>query len=126
MAVEMNQVMANTTASATAVPRPAAGDPPRTGGSAGAGGAGFSASPSGAGRGTGAWPCEAPCQRAVVRRGSRALSGRPSTRCSPIQPRQAPRQPQWLSMNAESGQPTVLANPASSVMPVMASRAPLP
>lgn len=51
-----------------------------------------------------------------------AFSGAPSTRCSPAQTRQAPRQPISASSQALRGQPTVLAKPATSVMPVMAVR----
>ena len=58
--------------------------------------------------------------------GSHALSGTPSSRCNAAQPKQAPRQPHCTSIHADKGQPTVLANPAISVMPVMAPRAPLP
>ena len=56
-------------------------------------------------------------------RGNPLCSGRPSTRCSAAQPRQVPRQPNVSSPHCVSGQPTVLAKPAISVMPVMALRA---
>ena len=59
-------------------------------------------------------------------RGSHRFSGSPSSRCSAAQPQQAPRQPHSDSINADSGQPTVLAKPAISVMPVMALRASAP
>ena len=54
------------------------------------------------------------------------LSGRQMKRCKATQPRHAPRQPHSASISAESGQPTVLAKPAISVMPVMLLRASLP
>ena len=59
-------------------------------------------------------------------RGSSAFSGSPTSRCSAAQPRQAPRQPCWPSIQALSGQPTVLAKPAISVMPVIGLRAAWP
>ena len=52
--------------------------------------------------------------------------GRPMTRCSTAQAMQAPRQPNCSMKNALVGQPTVLANPAKSVMPVIALRASRP
>jgi hypothetical protein len=55
-------------------------------------------------------------------RGNDAFSGSPSSRCRAAQVKQAPRQPNCASSNADSGQPTVLAKPAISVMPVMALR----
>ena len=58
--------------------------------------------------------------------GSNAFSGTPSTRWSAAQVKQAPRQPMCVSRKAESGQPTVLAKPAISVMPVIAPRASRP
>lgn len=55
-------------------------------------------------------------------RGNKALSGSPSARCSAAQPKQAPRQPNCCSSKVDRGQPTVLAKPAISVMPVMGLR----
>ena len=49
--------------------------------------------------------------------------GRPITRCSIAQARHAPRQPNAWMKDALNGQPTVLAKPANSVMPVIALRA---
>src|SRR5689334_10569127 len=49
--------------------------------------------------------------------------GRPISRCNAAHPRQAPRQPKALMKMALVGQPIVLANPANSVMPVIALRA---
>ena len=46
--------------------------------------------------------------------------------CSAAQIRQASRQPYCASRKAESGQPTVLAKPAISVMPVIGPRAARP
>ena len=54
------------------------------------------------------------------------FSGNPSPRCSRAHAAQAQRQPSSASKSAVSGQPTVLAKPASSVMPVMAPRASRP
>ena len=54
------------------------------------------------------------------------FSGSPSTRCSPAQARQAPRQPTTSSSTAETGQPTVLAKPAIRVIPVIGPRAARP
>ncbi len=52
--------------------------------------------------------------------------GRPISRCSAAHARQAPRQPKASMKIALVGQPTVLANPANSVMPVIAFRASRP
>ena len=52
--------------------------------------------------------------------------GRPMTRCSTAQAMQAPRQPKCSMNSALVGQPTVLAKPANSVMPVIALRASRP
>jgi hypothetical protein len=52
--------------------------------------------------------------------------GNPITRCSTAQATQAPRQPKCSMNSALVGQPTVLANPANSVMPVIALRASRP
>ena len=52
--------------------------------------------------------------------------GRPMTRCRTAQATQAPRQPKCSMNNALAGQPTVLAKPAKSVMPVIALRASRP
>ena len=75
-------------------------------------------------------PASAPSPRAAAaaarRAGIMALSGMPRTRCNAAQLKHAPRQPTWLSSSADSGQPTVLANPAISVMPVMTLREPVP
>ena len=54
------------------------------------------------------------------------LIGRQTRRLSAAQPKHAPRQPKLPSSQAESGHPTVLANPAINVMPVMALRASRP
>src|SRR3546814_7603351 len=54
------------------------------------------------------------------------FSGIPTNRCSAAQLRQAVRQPNSTSSQAERGQPTVLAKPANKVIPVMALRAWLP
>src|SRR3546814_20378604 len=54
------------------------------------------------------------------------FSGIPTNRCSAAQLRQAVRQPNSTSSQAERGQPTVLAKPANKVIPVMALRARLP
>jgi len=59
-------------------------------------------------------------------RGSQALSGMPTTTCKAAHVQHAPRQPTRLSSHAESGQPTVLAKPAISVIPVIALREPAP
>ena len=107
IAVLMNQVTANTNDSSTAVRRVEAGR--RAGGCWGS-----TFVPRSVAAGGGAM------------RGSQALSGRPSSRCSAAQPRHAPRQPYALSIQAERGQPIVLAKPANSVTPVMALRAPSP
>ena len=53
----------------------------------------------------------------------RRFSGNPTTRWAADQARHVSRQPSSLAPHAVSGQPTVLANPAMSVMPVMAERA---
>ena len=53
----------------------------------------------------------------------RRLSGRPISRCAAAQAKQVLRQPMVSSPQAVSGHPTVLAKPASRVMPVMARRA---
>ena len=58
--------------------------------------------------------------------GSSTWSGNPITRCRAAQAMQAPRQPTVLSRYADSGHPTVLANPANKVMPVIARRASWP
>ncbi len=58
--------------------------------------------------------------------GNPPLSGKPTSRCKAAQPKHAPRQPHCNSIQADSGQPTVLAKPAIRVMPVMAPRAPWP
>ena len=58
-----------------------------------------------------------------MRRGKAALKGRPSNKWAVAQPAHAPRQPHLASIHADRGQPTVLANPAIKVMPVMAWRA---
>src|SRR5436305_13915315 len=54
------------------------------------------------------------------------LSGIETSRFTPAQIRQASRQPKACSNQAEAGQPTVLAKPAISVMPVIAARASRP
>jgi hypothetical protein len=54
------------------------------------------------------------------------FNGSPIKRFSAAQTRQAPRQPKWASSNADSGQPTVLANPAIRVIPVIGPRAARP
>jgi hypothetical protein len=46
----------------------------------------------------------------------------PTTRCSSAHAKHAPRQPTWASSKVDSGQPTVLAKPAISVMPVITLR----
>lgn len=57
---------------------------------------------------------------------SRRFSGRASSRCSAAHAKQAPRQPRASMNQALAGQPNVLANPANSVMPVIALRASRP
>ena len=54
------------------------------------------------------------------------LSGSPRTRCATAQAKHVPRQPSVASPHAVSGQPTVLAKPAMSVMPVIEDRASCP
>src|SRR5206468_10060165 len=54
------------------------------------------------------------------------FSESPIRMCSPAHMRQAPRQPKWPSKKAENGQPTVLAKPAISVIPVIGPRAARP
>ena len=54
------------------------------------------------------------------------LIGRPIRICAAAQAKQVLRQPMVSSPQADSGQPTVEANPAISVMPVMAPRAASP
>ncbi|MCY1377255.1 hypothetical protein D9M69_648170 [compost metagenome] len=58
--------------------------------------------------------------------GTSTWRGRPITRCKAAHTRHAPRQPTEVSSQADSGHPTVLENPANSVMPVMARRASWP
>ncbi|CRE20850.1 Uncharacterised protein [Bordetella pertussis] len=86
------------------------------------------ASPCGPGRAAGRVPsCAAGASglgvSAATALGSQAFNGRPIIKCKAAQPRHAPRQPNSVSIQAESGQPTVLAKPAISVIPVMAPRA---
>ena len=57
---------------------------------------------------------------------SSRLSGSPIIRCSAAHATQAPRQPKASMKMALVGQPTVLAKPANSVMPVIALRASRP
>ena len=64
--------------------------------------------------------------RSVGRGSSRKLQGRPITTCAAAHNRQVSRQPIPAAPQAVSGQATVLAKPASSVMPVIAPRASLP
>ena len=113
MAVLVNQVTANTKDSSTVV----------RSGWAGVGGADTAGSVAGAAMasvdGSGAFS-------AAPARGSQPLSGTPTSKCNAAQPAHAPRQPHCVSIQADSGQPTVLANPAINVMPVMAPRAPWP
>jgi len=54
------------------------------------------------------------------------LSGKPIRTCNPAQIKQAVRHPYCASSSADNGQPTVLAKPAISVMPVIGPRAALP
>ena len=54
------------------------------------------------------------------------LTGRQTNRLTAAHPKQAPRQPNAPSSQAESGQPTVLAKPAIKVIPVIALRASRP
>ncbi|MNJ66022.1 hypothetical protein D3C77_620660 [compost metagenome] len=56
----------------------------------------------------------------------RRFSGRPRTICAAAQTRQVPRQPSAASSQPLIGQHTVLANPASKVIPVIAPRASRP
>lgn len=62
--------------------------------------------------------------------GARGISNRfrgsPINMCSTAQMRHAARQPNYASRKAESGHPTVLANPAIKVMPVIGPRAARP
>lgn len=58
--------------------------------------------------------------------GNQAFNGNATARWISAQPMQASRQPHAASINPESGQPTVLANPAMRVMPVIGPRASLP
>jgi hypothetical protein len=55
--------------------------------------------------------------------GSSRLSGRPRMMCAAAHARHVSRQPSSAAPQAVSGQPTVLAKPASKVMPVMDERA---
>jgi len=103
MAVLMNQVMANTSASSQAVLR---------GGGARAGAAMAAAVPAATGG----------CTRRS-RWGSYLFNGKPTTRCRPLQTQQAPRQPSHPSSSADTGHPTVLAKPAIKVIPVIMRRA---
>ena len=54
------------------------------------------------------------------------FNGIAATRLSAAQIRHASRQPKASSNHAEAGQPSVLANPAIRVMPVIGARAPWP
>jgi len=54
------------------------------------------------------------------------FSGRPIKMCASAQAKQVLRQPIASSPHAVSGHPTVDANPASSVMPVIGPRAASP
>lgn len=54
------------------------------------------------------------------------FAGKPNSTCKAAQIRQVARQPISWDRNVDTGQPMVDANPAISVMPVMALRAPLP
>jgi hypothetical protein len=110
MAVLMNQAMAKTAAKAKAEPVPALA------GSLCCGGPPAATLALGWVAGLAGWVC----------RGNAAFSGNPSSRWAAAQPAQAPRQPHRASIQADRGQPTVLANPATSVMPVMAPRELLP
>ncbi|MNV24491.1 hypothetical protein D3C71_1155580 [compost metagenome] len=109
IAVLMNQVAANTKASRVVV-RP---------GNSGFGGEGASA-------GRVSWMTGFFNGKAAGALGSQALSGSPISRCRAAQPKQAPRQPNSVSIQADMGQPTVLAKPAINVIPVMAPRASRP
>src|SRR4051812_44781532 len=95
IAAETNQQAANTSDSSTIVHRTTTAAPAGTGGSAGGGNA----------FGT-----------------SNRLSGNPIKTCRRAHARQAPRQPNASMNKALAGQPTVLAKPANSVIPVMALR----
>ena len=66
-----------------------------------------------------------PARAAAFGTSSRFI-GNPISRCSAAQARQAPCQPSASMKIALIGQPTVLANPANSVMPVIALRASRP
>ncbi len=122
MAVLVNQVMANTAAMAAPMPRP--GGPVRLSEARAASGSSVAAvadvvAPVSASVTTG---CGAGAS-STRSRGSRLCSGSPSTMCKPAHTKQAPRQPRASIHQAVRGQPTVLANPAMRVMPVMALRA---
>lgn len=54
------------------------------------------------------------------------FSGSPRIRWAADQARQVSRHPSSLAPHAVNGQPTVLAKPAMSVMPVIADRASVP
>ena len=107
MAVVTNEVQAKLRASSTSASR---GCATATGGCDAEGAAAVSPEDHGGGA-------------AVAARGSQALSGSPNSRCSAAQAKQASRQPQCAAIQADSGQPTVLAKPPNSVTPVMALRA---
>ena len=118
IAVLTNQVTANTDASTAVV---------KTGrGRLSAAGAGVDSAPASALSMPGS-PCTVgPGSASEALFGSEAFSGKPSTRCSPAHAKHAPRQPICASSSVDSGQPTVLAKPAISVMPVIALRDSLP
>jgi len=62
----------------------------------------------------------------LVSFGSHAFSGKATVRWISAQPIQTSPQPHVASITPESGQPTVLANPAIRVIPVIGPRASLP
>ena len=59
-------------------------------------------------------------------RGRLAFNGNATSKCSAAQPRHASRQPNSACIQADSGQPTVLAKPAINVIPVIELRAAWP
>src|SRR3546814_5348923 len=114
LAVLMNQVMANTTASSALACR---------GASARGAWAWTLAAEASACLGVEAWS-SASSRLAVA--GSEAFSGIPTNRCRAAQLRQAVRQPHSTASKAERGTPTVLAKPAHKVIQVIVLRAWLP
>jgi hypothetical protein len=58
--------------------------------------------------------------------GSNQFNGNPTSRCTAAHTKHATRQSKFASSSAVTGHPTVLANPAIKVTPVMLERASFP